>query len=271
MSSPVVRQSGGPVPIVRQSGGPMRVDLNADLGEGSGFDDELLQLVTSANIATGFHVGDADSMRKAVATAKVNHAAIGAHPSLLDRENFGRKEREASPEEVHEAVTYQIGVLQAIAEHAGARVKHVKPHGALYNMASRRADLAEAVARAVAGIDPHLLLFALPGSELERAGQSAGLRVIPEFFADRNYMPDGSLVSRRRPDALLDDPDKVSARVVAMLSEGRISAVDGSEISVRGETVCVHGDTPDAVAFVRALRARLEAAQVRIAAPTAHS
>ncbi len=249
----------------------LSLDLNADLGEGSGFDDELLGLVTSANIATGFHAGDADSMRKAVDSAMTHLVAIGAHPSLLDRENFGRKERVVSPEEVEEAVAYQIGVLQAIAEHAGAKLAHVKPHGALYNMAARRADLAGAIARAITQADSSLLLFALPGSELENAGHASGLRVIPEFFADRNYMPDGSLVSRARADALLHDSDTVARRVVQMLSHGQIVAVDGTEITVSGKTVCVHGDTPEAVQFVKALRERLAAAGVRIAAPASPS
>ena len=247
----------------------LTVDLNADLGEGSGQDDALLHLVTSANVATGFHAGDAESMRKAVETARANSVAIGAHPSLLDRETFGRNERETSPEEVYESVAYQIGVLQAIADHAGARVVHVKPHGALYNMAARRGDLAQAIVRAMTEIDPNLLLFALPGSELERAALNAGVRAVPEFFADRNYLADGSLVLRSRPDALLHDPDEAAVRVVQMLRHGRISAVDGREFEVRGETICVHGDTADAVAFVRALRMRLEAAQVRIASPVA--
>ena len=245
----------------------LTVDLNADLGEGGPHDDELLGLISSANIATGFHAGDADSMRKTIEAAKAGNVGIGAHPSLMDRENFGRKERETMPEEVHEAVSYQLGVIQAIAEHAGARLAHVKPHGALYNMAARRADLAEAVARAVADSDSQLLLFALPESQLERAGRKAGLRVVSEFFADRNYLSDGSLVPRARPDALMDDTEAVVARVIHMLGEGKILAVDGTEIRVRAETVCVHGDTPDAVPFVRALRWGLEAAGVRIAAP----
>ncbi len=245
----------------------LTVDLNADLGEGGPCDDELLELISSANIATGFHAGDADSMRKTIEAAKAGNVAIGAHPSLMDRENFGRKERETTPEEVHEAVSYQIEVIQAIAEHAGARLAHVKPHGALYNMAARRGDLAEAVARAVADSDSQLLLFALPESQLEQAARKIGLRVVPEFFADRNYLRDGSLVPRARPDALMDDTETVMTRVLHMLGEGRILAVDRTEISVRGETVCVHGDTPDAVQFVRALRWGLEAAGVRIAAP----
>ncbi len=245
----------------------LAVDLNADLGEGSGFDDQLLRLISSANIATGFHAGDADSMRVAIEAAQTNGVAIGSHPSFFDRENFGRKEIDATADEVIDAVAYQLGVFHAIAERVGVTPAHVKPHGALYNMAARRADLADAIARAIRRVDPALMLFALPQSELMRAGEAHGLRVVPEFFADRNYLPDNSLVPRSRPDALLTDPEAAAERVLQMLAQGKISSVDGKEIALRGETICVHGDTPGAVEFARSLREHLRKNNVDVRAP----
>lgn len=248
---------------------PLAIDLNADLGEGAGHDDELLELVSSANIATGFHAGDADSMRAAIDAARSRGVAVGAHPSLFDRENFGRKEMSVSAAEAFEAVQYQLGVFQAMAAAAGVRPAHVKPHGALYNMAARERDLAEAVARAVAELDPALILFAPPRSQLAAAGQAHGLRIAGEFFGDRNYLGDGSLVARTRPDALLHDPAAAAQRVLRMLREGKVQSIEGIEVEMRADTICVHGDTPGAVDFARALRAALENEQVRIQAPGA--
>ena len=244
-----------------------QVDLNADLGEGSGHDDELFELITSANIATGFHAGDAGTMRVAVSAAHTQGVSIGAHPSLFDRKNFGRKEMEVTPEEVFDAVVYQLGVFQAIAERAGTRANHVKPHGALYNMAARDEKLADAVARATAAVDSTLILFAPDRSDLARAGESHGLQVVREVFADRNYLADGTLVPRGRADALLKDPEEASSRVVRMLREGKVRSVDGVDVDLRAETICVHGDTEGAVQFARALRSRLEKEGVRIRAP----
>jgi UPF0271 protein len=242
------------------------VDLNADLGEGAGQDDELLALVTSANIACGFHAGDADTMRRSIEAARDQNVAVGAHPSFFDRENFGRKELSVKSEEVFDAVVYQLGVFQAIAEAAGVRANHVKPHGALYNMAARDAVLAEAVAGAIARIDKNLILFAPQNSALSRAGEATGLQIAHEVFADRNYLNNGSLVPRSRPDALLHDPEDAATRVVRMLREGKVRSVDGVDVDVRAETVCVHGDTPGAVEFARSLRARLEKEGVTVCA-----
>src|SRR5437762_14087776 len=166
----------------------LSVDLNADLGEGAAHDAELLELISSANIATGFHAGDADTMHAAVSTAKACGVAVGAHPSLFDRENFGRKELKVSAEEVFDAMAYQLGVFQAIASAVGVRPNHIKPHGALYNMAVRDQELADAIARAIESVDPTLILFAPDRSELARAGEAHGLKIAPEIFADRNYL-----------------------------------------------------------------------------------
>jgi UPF0271 protein len=243
------------------------VDLNADLGEGSGHDAELFELISSANIATGFHAGDADTMHAAVSVAKKHGVAVGAHPSLFDRENFGRKELKVSNQEVFDAVAYQLGIFQAIASAANVRPNHVKPHGALYNMAVRDEELADAIARAIESVDPKLILFAPDKSELARAGEAHGLQIAREIFADRNYLNDGWLVPRTRPDALLGDPKEAAARVLRMLREGKVRSVEGHDVDVRGETICVHGDTPGAVEFARELRSQLESQGVRIHAP----
>ena len=243
------------------------VDLNADLGEGSGRDEQLFELISSANVATGFHAGDADSMHAAVSAAKALGVAVGAHPSFWDRENFGRKELNVSAGEVFDAMKYQLGIFQAIASAAGIQPNHVKPHGALYNMAVRDQTLADAIARAIESVDPKLILFAPDKSELTRAGETHGLHVAREIFADRNYLNDGWPVPRTRPDALLRDPKEAAERAMRMLREGKVRSVEGGDVEVRGETICVHGDTPGAVEFARELRSRLEHEGVRISAP----
>jgi len=245
----------------------LSIDLNADLGEGAGHDEELFELISSANIATGFHAGDSDSMHAAVSAAKKHGVAVGAHPSFFDRENFGRKELKLSNQEVFDAVAYQLGVFQAIASSAGVQPNHVKPHGALYNMAVRDDKLADAIARAIESVDPKLILFAPGNTELARAGEAHGLQIAREIFADRNYLNDGWLVPRTRPDALLHDPKEASERVLRMLREGKVRSVEGRDVEVRGETICVHGDTPGAVEFARELRSQLKREGVAISAP----
>ena len=247
----------------------LHIDLNADLGEGAGHDDELLQLVSSANIATGFHAGDANTMRTAIAIARDRGVAAGAHPSLFDRANFGRKELNVAAEEVYDAVVYQAGVFEAIAEPLGVKPAHVKPHGALYNMAARDAALADAVVRAIKAVNADLLLLAPSGSQLELAAHRLGLGLAREVFADRNYLADGALVPRTRPDALLHDPNEAADRVIQILEHGTVQSVDGKTVRLVADTVCVHGDTPGAVEFVRALRSRLERAGVAIKSPAA--
>jgi 5-oxoprolinase (ATP-hydrolysing) subunit A len=245
----------------------MTVDLNADLGEGAGHDNDLLELVTSANIACGFHAGDADTMRQSIEAARARDVAVGAHPSLFDRENFGRKELPIKPAEIFDAVVYQLGIFQAIAEAAGARPNHVKPHGALYNMAVRDKQLADAIARATASVDRKLILFAPQNTALSHAGENNGLQIAREVFADRNYLSNGQLVPRTRADALLHDPTEAAPRVLRMLHEGKVRSVDGVDIEVRAETICLHGDNPEAVEFARALRAHLEEEGVTVRAP----
>jgi UPF0271 protein len=206
-------------------------------------------------------------MRESIEAARNRGVAVGAHPSLFDRENFGRKELPVTSDKVFDAVTYQLGVFQAIAEAAGVRPNHVKPHGALYNMAARNAGLAEAVARAIAAADPTLILFAPEKSALASAGKANGLRIAREVFADRNYLSDGALVPRSRSDALLHDPEEAAGRVLRMLREGKVRSVDGVDVDVCAETICIHGDTPGAVEFARELRSQLEYEGVKISAP----
>ena len=243
----------------------LSVDLNADLGEGAPSERELLRLVSSANIACGFHAGDPVTMRASIRAAREAGVAVGAHPSLADRENFGRKGLPVSPDEVFALVVYQAGAFQAIAQSLGVKPRHVKPHGALYNMAARDANLAEAVARAIATVDRALILLAPGGSALAHAGEAAGLRVAREVFADRNYQADGALVPRSQPNAVLHNAEEAAARVLRMLREGLVRAVDGNEIAIEADTICVHGDTPEAVAFAAELRRRLTAAGISIA------
>ena len=245
------------------------VDLNSDLGEGAGHDNEILDLVSSANIACGFHAGDPASIFATIQAALERGVAIGAHPSFPDRENFGRTEMAMPPAEVYASVAYQVGAFDALAFAAGGRMNHVKAHGALYNMAARDRALANVIAKAVFSLFPRRILFVPPESELDHAATELGLQTASEVFADRNYLADGSLVPRTRPDAFVHDPIEAAERIIRILVEGKVRAVDGTDVAVSATTVCVHGDNPQAVAFVRKLRERLEQEEVLIAAPAA--
>lgn len=233
----------------------MRIDLNCDLGEGAGHDAELMPLITSANIACGAHAGDAGTMRATVALARRHGVAIGAHPGFADREHFGRRELALSPAGITELVAEQLAALQALAT-----VRHVKPHGALYNLAARDRTIAEAIVTAVRAADPGLVVFALAGSELVRAARTAGLPVAEEVFADRTYQRDGSLTPRSEPGALIDTEAAAVAQAVRMVRERVVRAKDGTEVPVRADTLCLHGDGPQAAGFARALRAGLTGA-----------
>ncbi|WP_438482783.1 5-oxoprolinase subunit PxpA [Oleiharenicola lentus] len=247
----------------------VRIDLNCDLGEGAGHDVELMPFITSANIACGLHAGDAETMRATVQLALRHGVAIGAHPSLNDRENFGRKEIPVTPEEVRALVLSQTQTLQEIAKSCGARVVHVKPHGALYNLAARDVALAEAVASAVLEADPALTLFALAGSKLSRAGEKLGLRVASEVFADRTYQADGSLTPRSRSDALVATEGVAVEQVKRMIFDQAVIATDGVKVSIVADTVCLHGDGAHAVAFAEKINDELRRAGVELKAFTA--
>jgi UPF0271 protein len=243
------------------------IDLNSDLGEGADHDEEILDLVSSANIACGFHAGDPTSIFATIQAALQRGVSLGAHPSFPDRENFGRTEMAMPPAEVYSNVAYQVGAFQALARAAGGRMNHVKAHGALYNMAARDRALADVIANAVFAVDPKLIMFAPVASELDYAATELGLLTASEVFADRNYLANGSLVPRSDPKAFVHDPIEAAERIIRILGEGKVRAIDGSDVAIAATTVCVHGDNPQAVEFVRKLRERLELEDVEIAAP----
>ncbi len=240
------------------------VDLNCDLGEGAGHDAELMPLISSANIACGGHAGDETTMRDTLRLALKHGVAVGAHPGFADRENFGRIELPVSAAEVRGLVLSQVQHLLAVALPCNARVRHVKPHGALYNMAARDRDLAYAVADAVYEADPRLLLVGLAGSRLLEAGAACGLGTISEVFADRTYQADGSLTPRSLPGALITDEKACVAQVLRMVREGRVTATDGSEVVIAADTICLHGDGVHAVAFAGRLGEELRQAGLEI-------
>lgn len=223
-----------------------------------------MRSITSANIAAGFHAGDPSTLRRTVVLAKAHGVAVGAHPSFPDREGFGRRELTVTAQEAEDFILYQIAAVAGVAAAEGVRLQHVKAHGALYNMAARDAVLADALARAVAVFDRSLMLFAPPDSQIVHAGRALGLRVVIEAFADRAYEPDGRLVSRSRPGAVLDEADVVAARAVMLAMDRTLAAIDGSLITCHADTICVHSDTPHADAIAAAVRARLRAAGVTI-------
>jgi UPF0271 protein len=243
------------------------IDLNSDLGEGAGHDNEILDLVSSANIACGFHAGDASSIFATIQAARERNVSLGAHPSFPDRENFGRTEMDLPPAEIYSVVAYQIGAFHGVAQAADGRMNHVKAHGALYNMAARDRALADVIANAVFALDPQLILFAPAGSQLDFAATELGLTTASEVFADRNYLADGSLVPRTDSRAFVHDPIEAAERIIRMLMEGKVQAVDGTDVDISVQTICVHGDNPQAVEFVRKLRERLEREDIMIAAP----
>ena len=243
------------------------VDLNADVGEGEGDDAALMPFLSSASIACGYHAGNAAVMRNAVEFARRHNVAIGAHPGFKDRKGFGRRELQLSTTELHELVVRQLELLAEVAAEKRIRLRHAKPHGALYNMAARDSSIAGAVAGAVASFDASLVLFGLAGSRLIEAGRQAGLRTASEVFADRAYRGDGSLVPRTEAGAVLSDPAVVVQRGVDMVRDRAVTAVDGTRVTLEVDTICVHGDTPGSIALARSLRDALGAAGFTIAAP----
>jgi UPF0271 protein len=251
-----------------------RIDLNGDLGESFGVwrmgeDAALLGLLSSANIACGFHAGDPTVMRYTVAQAMAHGVAIGAHVSFPDLQGFGRREMTVTPAEAYAMTLYQIGALHAFTRAAGTRLAHVKPHGALYNMAARDAGLAAAIARAAHDFDPQLRLFGLAGSALIDAGRALGLAVAVEAFVDRRYRADGSLQPRGEADAMIEDIELAVAQALGIARDGTVQSVDGRTVSLRADTLCLHGDGPHAVQLARRLRDALNATGLRIAAPGA--
>ena len=245
------------------------VDLNADLGEGFGVwrlgdDDAMLDVVTSANVACGFHAGDPAGLGRTCRAAARREVRVGAQVGYRDLAGFGRRFIDVTPEDLQADVVYQIGALQALARAAGTSVSYVKPHGALYNTIVEHTEQARAVAAAVHSVDPTLPVLGLAGSAFFAAAGDLGLRTVSEAFADRAYTPAGTLVSRREPDAVLHDVAEIAERVVSMVTAGRVTAADGSDITISAESVCVHGDSPGAVAIARAVRDALATANVTL-------
>jgi 5-oxoprolinase (ATP-hydrolysing) subunit A len=234
------------------------IDMNADLGEGFGSDEALLQLVTSANIACGFHAGDPHTMQAAVRSCIAAGVAIGAHPGLPDRIGFGRRDMAITPAEAYDYVLYQVGALDAFVRAADGSLRHVKPHGALYHMAGRDAEIADAIVRAVRAVDDRLAIVAQAGSLLLAAAEAAGLRAVSEAFADRRYGADGLLVPRGEPMAVITDEAEAAAQAMELAS---------GTAGIRADTICVHGDGAEAVKLAAAIREALLAGGVHIAAP----
>ncbi len=247
------------------------VDLNSDLGESFGAykigrDSDVLPLVTSANIACGFHAGDPTVMKKTVDLAVTSGVALGAHPGYPDLVGFGRRKMAVAPADVYNMVVYQVGALAAFAKIAGKKLQHVKPHGAMYNMAAKDPKLAEAIAQAIYDVDPGIILFALAGSESVKAAEKIGLRVASEVFADRSYQDDGSLTPRTQPGAMITDEDQSIAQVLSMVLKGQVTGLSGKVIPVKADTICVHGDGEKTLLFTQKIRKALQENGVEIAA-----
>lgn len=250
----------------------VKIDLNCDLGESFGryklgLDEEVLPYITSANIACGFHAGDPQVMSQTVNLAIQNHVAIGAHPGLRDLEGFGRRRMQITPAAAKADVQYQVGALQAFSP--DGHLHHVKPHGALYNMAAGNYELAKAICEGIYAVDPTIILIGLANSELIRAAQTVGLPYASEVFADRAYEADGSLVSRSQPNSVITDENVAVQRVIDMVTQHTITAIDGSSLEIIPDTVCVHGDGIKAVAFVQKIHAALNQAGIEVAAMNA--
>jgi 5-oxoprolinase (ATP-hydrolysing) subunit A len=249
----------------------MRIDLNADVGESFGVytlgcDAELMASITSANVAAGFHAGDPSVLRRTVRLAKAHGVAVGAHPGFPDLAGFGRRDMRIAPADAEDLVLYQVAAVAGIAAAEGLRLQHVKPHGALFNLAARDPALAGAIARAIVAFDRSLILFGPPDSDLLRCGRSAGLRVAAEAFADRAYDARGHLVPRQQAGSVIDDVETVASRAVVLARDGAATAIDGTVLRMRVDTICVHGDTPGAARLAAAVHAGLEQAGVEVKA-----
>ncbi|WP_458460335.1 LamB/YcsF family protein [Paenibacillus sp.] len=249
------------------------LDINCDLGESYGVyrtlsDETILPLITSANIACGFHAGDPATMRMTVESALEHQVAIGAHPGLPDLQGFGRRRMEITPREAYDMVVYQIGALDAFVRASGGRMHHVKPHGALYNMAAEDAKLAEAIVEAIYQVQPELYLYGLAGSELIDAANRISLRSVSEVFADRTYGADGKLTPRSHAGAVIEESGQAIAQVLRMVKDGVVVSTDGTLVNIKAETVCVHGDGANALTFAQEIRRVLESEGIKLSAHT---
>jgi 5-oxoprolinase (ATP-hydrolysing) subunit A len=244
-----------------------RIDLNCDLGEGSASDDAIMAHISSANIACGFHAGDPVLIRHTIRLALRHGVAIGAHPSFPDRENFGRTNINLPLEDVHALMVYQIGALKALTEAEGGMLRHVKPHGALYNLAAKDAGLAEAIVAAISRVDPKLILYGLAGSELIQAAARLGLTAAAEVFVDRTYQSDGSLTPRNHPEAFVSSPAEAAARALRVVQQHQMPTLNGADLSLTAQTICLHGDGPLALSFAEVIARELKHHHILVGPP----
>lgn len=249
----------------------LRVDLNSDLGESFGnykigLDEKVIKYVSSVNIACGWHAGDPEVMEKTIKMAGENGVAIGAHPGFPDLIGFGRRNLSVSPSEMKAYVKYQLGALMAFTKAKGEKIQHVKPHGAMYNMAAKDLQLSKAVAEAIYEVDKDIILLGLANSELIRAGEYVGLKVANEVFADRAYNADGTLVARSKEGSVIHDANIAISRVIRMIKEGKVKAITGEDVNINAQSICVHGDNPEAVEFVKKIKARLQEEGIEVTA-----
>ncbi|MCZ2458270.1 MAG: 5-oxoprolinase subunit PxpA [Chitinophagales bacterium] len=244
----------------------MKIDLNCDMGEGAGTDALIMPFISSANIACGYHAGDESTMKDTIELALEYGVQIGAHPSFFDRENFGRKEMTLPASEIYDLVLVQIKLLDKIAHSLGSKIRHVKPHGALYNMSAKDPLIAEAIVKAIKDFDPQLVLFGLSGSHSVKLAKALGLKTANEVFADRTYREDGSLTPRSQPEALIEDLQTATAQALQMIKEGRVKTVTGKIIPITAETICIHGDGKHAVEFAKKIHELLIVAGIKIQA-----
>ena len=245
----------------------MQIDINCDMGEGTGKDEAIMPFIDSANIACGYHAGDEDTMKRTVELAMKYNVSIGAHPSYLDKENFGRTDIRLPMNEVYDLVTKQIRLLRKRTNKAGAPLHHVKPHGALYNMAARTRSLAAVIALAIKDVDEKLELYGLSGSHLIHEARKIGVKPVSEVFADRTYQDDGRLTPRSTPGALINDKDKVVQQVLQMIKEGTVTTLSGKKIPILAETICIHGDGEHALEFAKAIHDALIKNGILISSP----
>ncbi|HYV94193.1 MAG TPA: 5-oxoprolinase subunit PxpA [Chitinophagales bacterium] len=243
------------------------IDLNCDMGEGVNTDAQLMPLISSASIACGYHAGDADTMKKTVELALMHHVAIGAHPGFADKEFFGRRELKLSTDEVYDLIAGQISALKKITDSFQAKLHHVKPHGALYNIAARDASLARTIALAVQDVDKNLMLYGLSGSYLISEGEAIRLKTASEVFADRTYGDDGSLTPRSQPNALIEDELQCAAQVLQMITQQTVTSINGHTVPIVAQTICIHGDGKHAVAFAHTIYQSLKENRIDIKAP----
>lgn len=239
-----------------------KIDLNSDLGEGAAFDADIIPLITSANIACGFHAGDSELMAQTVKLCKANGVAAGAHPGYPDKENFGRTVMDVTPEQVYDFTLCQLGALGAFAKAQGTELHHVKPHGAMYNTAAKNRALADAIVDAIKAYDDKLILLALSGSEMINAAKAKGILYASEVFADRAYEADGALRARKLEGSMITDENEAISRVIRMIKEGKVKAYTGEDVNIEAHSVCVHGDGAKALDFVRALNAAFKANEI---------